>query len=44
METQKIAKLLSNSGYEYPKFATKYGTLLAMVQKVFIHTKMQSNF
>ena len=41
METQKIINLLNNSENEYPKFATKNGTLLTVNQKAIIHMKIQ---
>ena len=44
METQKIINLLNGSDNENSKFATKNGMLLTVNQKVFIHTKMKSNF
>ena len=43
METQKIVKSLNGSDNEYAEFATKNGMLLTVSQKVFIHTKIQSN-
>ena len=44
METQKISNFLNSSENEYSKFAEKNGTLLAVNQKVTVHTKIQSNF
>ena len=41
MGTQKIVNLLNGSNNEYAKFATKNGVLLAVNQKVIIHTPMQ---
>ena len=40
METQKIVNSLNGSDYENSKF----GMFLTVNQKVFIHTKIQSNF
>ena len=44
METQKIVHLLNDSDNENSKFETKNGMLLTVNQKVFIHTKIKSNF
>ena len=45
MKIQKIVNLLKNTDNENSKFATKKnGMLLTVNQKVFIHTKMRSNF
>ena len=44
MDTQKTVSLLNSSENEYPKFATKNGTLLTVKQRVTIHTKILSNF
>ena len=41
MEAQKIINLLNVSDNENSKFATKYGILLVMNQKVIIRTKIQ---
>ena len=39
-----LPHLLNGSDNENSKFATKNGMLLTVNQKVFIHTKIQSNF
>ena len=44
METQKIVNLLNNSEMNIQNLQQKNGTLLTVNQKVFIHTKMKSNF
>ena len=44
METQKTVHLLNASDNENSKFATENGMLLAVSQKVIIHTEMKSNF
>ena len=43
METQKTVNLLNDSDNENSKFATKYGMLLTMNQKVMIHPIMKLN-
>ena len=44
METQKIVNLLNGTDNENSKLATKNGMLLTVNQKLFVHTKMKSNF
>ena len=44
MQTQKIVNLLNGSDNETQNLQQKNGMLLTVNQKVFIHTKIQSNF
>ena len=44
METQKNVNLLNGSDNENSKFATKYGILLTVTQKVFTYPIIKLNF
>ena len=44
METQKTVNLSNDTDNKKSKYATTNGMLLTVNEKVFIHTKMKSNF